>query len=251
MTPTSTEIGGLGFILALLALAQRLGGWEHKLIAKCLGLAGAGLLVAWCFLFLPTWCGWVSAAVVWSIFLWFVFSWTQKRAGRSETAHETLLDGPDSAESGQQIPAKPYLILEYNPEVSPGFELFNTSTLDALNVEIPAITKPPFLVKCEAQPNAVPARTRRRVKMSAYHRSTWEKISDNPEEIIKTVWKDELGSVERSSMTPLQSSQLEIDIGFDYENLAKDKFGTNCRVIFNLLTEQITTVCSPRNQTSH
>jgi hypothetical protein len=47
------EIGGLALIAGLLAFAQRLGGWEHKPLARCIGMLSAGLFVWWCFLFVP------------------------------------------------------------------------------------------------------------------------------------------------------------------------------------------------------
>jgi len=75
--PTAIEIGGLALIVALLAFAQRLGGWEHKTLARCLGVTAVGLVIAWCFLFLPAWAGWGAAAVGWSVCLWFLCLWTR------------------------------------------------------------------------------------------------------------------------------------------------------------------------------
>src|ERR1039458_4838610 len=78
--PTAIEIGGLALIVGLLAFAQRLGGWEHKTLARLLGVTVVGLCVAWCFLFLPAWAGWGAAATGWSIFLWLMFAWTHHPA---------------------------------------------------------------------------------------------------------------------------------------------------------------------------
>lgn len=79
MTPTAIQVGGLGLMVAMLALAQRLGRWEHRPTAVGLCVAVAGLFVAWCFLFFPPWFGCVAAAIVWSIGLWFIFLRFQKR----------------------------------------------------------------------------------------------------------------------------------------------------------------------------
>jgi HAMP domain-containing protein len=65
-------------IVGLLAFAQRLGGWEHKPLARCLGFTAGALFVMWCFLFLPSWVGWTALAAVWTTSLWFIFSWTQE-----------------------------------------------------------------------------------------------------------------------------------------------------------------------------
>ena len=83
MTPTAIELGSLTLMVGILALAQRLGGWESKLLARGLSIATAALFVAWCFLFFPSWVGWTVAALAWSLLLWFVFIWVRKSADKT------------------------------------------------------------------------------------------------------------------------------------------------------------------------
>lgn len=73
-------------------------------MARCLGIAAAGLFVAWCFLFLPAWCGWLCVALVWSICLWFIFGWVRKRLERERAPRRTSLDQSTehSAKTGPQ-----------------------------------------------------------------------------------------------------------------------------------------------------
>ena len=84
MTPLQIAIGGLALMVGLLALAQRLGGWQNKPLARCLGITAAGCFVAWCFLLFPAWCGWASAVIVGSICLRFIITWTRKPAASTE-----------------------------------------------------------------------------------------------------------------------------------------------------------------------
>lgn len=81
--PIGAALGGLALILALMAFAQKLGGWEHKPAARGLGVVSGSLLIAWAFLVLPIWCAWPVAILVWSTCLWFIFLWT-KLGGRRE-----------------------------------------------------------------------------------------------------------------------------------------------------------------------
>jgi hypothetical protein len=83
--PTAIELGGITFIVAMFAFARQLGGWEHRVLAKCLAIVAAGLFVAWCFLFFPIWIGCASAAIVWSICLWFIFGWVRNRTSSGPT----------------------------------------------------------------------------------------------------------------------------------------------------------------------
>ena len=56
----------MALIVGLLALAQRLGNWEHKLLARCLGVVCAGLLIAWPFLFLSGSAAWLASGIAFS-----------------------------------------------------------------------------------------------------------------------------------------------------------------------------------------
>jgi hypothetical protein len=78
VTPLQIAMGGLALMVGLLALAQRLGSWENKPLARCLAITAAGCFVAWCFLLFPAWCGWASAAVVGAICLRFIATWVPK-----------------------------------------------------------------------------------------------------------------------------------------------------------------------------
>ena len=111
MTPTAIEIGGLALIVTVLAFAQRLGGWEHKPLARGLSIAAGGLFVAWCFLFSPMWFGWMVAAIIWSICLWFISTWvrtpvdhTRERPPKQEESHPiSHMDSARLSETKQQL----------------------------------------------------------------------------------------------------------------------------------------------------
>ena len=96
MMPTAIQVGGLALIVGMFALAQRLGGWEHKPLARGVGIAAGALFVAWCFLFFASWIGWTVAAAVWSICLWFIFTWVRKSV--DETREPTK--GPEIGRPG-------------------------------------------------------------------------------------------------------------------------------------------------------
>ena len=78
--PVSVDVGGLALLVGMLALAQRLGGWENKIVARCLGIGAALLFITWCFLVFPLRIAIPVAGAAWSVVLWFVFPWFQKEA---------------------------------------------------------------------------------------------------------------------------------------------------------------------------
>jgi len=88
----------LALMLAFFALAQRYGEYRSKLLARCLNLIAAAILVAWCFWFLPNWIAWSVSAISWSVILWFTFLWVQahqnasQRGPRPETPNHALLE---------------------------------------------------------------------------------------------------------------------------------------------------------------
>jgi len=78
MGPSSVTIGGLALIVGILAFGQRPGGWEHRIAGRFLGILAAGLFAAWSYLEFPIWLACVVTVVLWSVCLWFVFTWVQK-----------------------------------------------------------------------------------------------------------------------------------------------------------------------------
>jgi hypothetical protein len=102
MTPTAIEIGGLALIVGLFGYAQRLGGWKNRVLARWLNVAGAGLFVAWGFLFFPPWIGWICAALVWSGCLWYLIPWLRKKFDSTKSEVKTG-DTADQHRSDQKI----------------------------------------------------------------------------------------------------------------------------------------------------
>jgi hypothetical protein len=130
------------------------------------------------------------------------------------------------------------IVLEYEPELA-GFQLFNESAFTAYKVNIPSFDEPPFYVKWEVEPDTIPARTYRKVTVSAYRKKDWKKISTVPKQIIKTVWKDRLSEVDRTSLSPEKSEELIINLLIIYSNVRGDEFQTKYVMKFDCFTEQI------------
>jgi hypothetical protein len=84
--PTAVEIGGLGLIVGLLAIAQRLGGWEHKPLARVLGITCAVLFAGWLFLFLPKWIASTLTALVFIVVAFFAVTWIRQGKELGQTA---------------------------------------------------------------------------------------------------------------------------------------------------------------------
>src|SRR4051812_32118415 len=98
MTPSAIEIGGLGLVVALLALAQRLGGFENRLVGRIVTIAAAGVFVVWCFLFLPVWVACIAALATWSACLWMVFQWLHVPTSKNVTSTPTFHVATKAAE---------------------------------------------------------------------------------------------------------------------------------------------------------
>lgn len=145
MTPLQIGIGGLALVFAVLALAQRLGSFENKQLAKLLAGLAACLFVAWCFLLFPVWVGWAASAIVWSGGLWLVCAWVTR---------SSLLDGRAVAATAQSRPQPEVATVEvavtfdpsatYKLKVTP---LFRNITGDCIDVRLLSWTPATIRVK--------------------------------------------------------------------------------------------------------
>jgi hypothetical protein len=93
MQPTATEIGGLALIVGTLALAQRLGGWESKPLARSLGVLTTCLLIAWFFMFFPASVAWTLSIAAAGVLTFFTTKWLNEfrsKAVRHRKPVETL-----------------------------------------------------------------------------------------------------------------------------------------------------------------
>jgi len=99
MTPAQLEIGALALIVGMLGLAQRLGDWRNRPLARCLGIAASALFGAWCFLILTAPLAWGVAAVVGVIDLWFLIRWV----GGADSDTPPVLPQPTILPGGRAI----------------------------------------------------------------------------------------------------------------------------------------------------
>ncbi|MFL6352930.1 MAG: hypothetical protein ACJ74Z_13920 [Bryobacteraceae bacterium] len=174
-----------------------------------------------------------------AIILVLVLIWKAARISKLQSTQSPL---PTAAFAGtleaELIRETPQVVMLYNPNLS-GFQLRNMGTIDALNVDLPAQQKDPFLIKWEAEPNTVPANGDRDLHVAAYDLRTGMKLGDQPVEIIKTVYADELRAVDTSSLTLLKGQTLEVDFKFYYENFGGERFNGRCTILFDCRTETI------------
>lgn len=104
-------LGGLTVVIALLGLAQMVGGFQHKLLGRCLGITAAGSFVVCSFFFLPRRGAWAAASVTAAIVFCFVVSWL-RRLRRVDSDKENV-------QQGQSADPQPFV--ERTPEELLGF----------------------------------------------------------------------------------------------------------------------------------
>jgi hypothetical protein len=84
-------VGPTGLILTIFGIAQRIGGWENKIIGRSIGLTASALLVTWGFLSLPLLVALAGAALVWTVCLWFIFGWIRGSQAEETTGQQPLV----------------------------------------------------------------------------------------------------------------------------------------------------------------
>jgi hypothetical protein len=102
-------------MIAILALAARIGGYKNEHLAKALNIAVGCGFVVWLFVYYPGWVAWVAGFVVCMIVFWAILNWNSFRRSNPSSDPTPTEAQSQTPESPPQIPQTPHTVPPPSP----------------------------------------------------------------------------------------------------------------------------------------